>query len=231
MSNSNGFRDVAFLLATFPRLHRLPRPRPPGPRRTRLVRGWRPWFLIAGALFPVLVGCTPSIGDKCQISTDCSIRGDRLCDLSQPNGYCTQLNCGGNSCPDEAACVLFDSAIPGCGFDDRAGPYGSRVARSFCVAKCDDNSDCRSGYVCADARTPPWSAVILDDDQGKRGCLIRPLPGSVSTVNASTVPAPVCAATAPPVDAIDASAPSIQAPSGRPPVSDAGQPSDAGGGG
>src|SRR5690606_30776275 len=81
----------------------------------------------------LVVACTPEIGDKCQVSTDCSIRGDRLCDVSQPGGYCTQLNCRGDGCADEAACVLFNSAVPGCGYDDRAGPFGSRVARSFCM--------------------------------------------------------------------------------------------------
>src|SRR3954471_3131253 len=85
------------------------------------------------------LGCTPSIGDKCVLSTDCSTRGDRLCDTSQPDGYCTQFNCAKNGCPDEAACVLFNSNVPGCGYDDRAGGYGSRVARSFCVAKCSSN--------------------------------------------------------------------------------------------
>src|SRR3954454_15461945 len=97
----------------------------------------------------VLAACTPEIGDKCVLSTDCSTRGDRLCDTSQPDGYCTQFNCAKNACPDEAACVLFNSNVPGCGYDDRAGGYGSRVARSFCVAKCSSNSDCRGGYICA----------------------------------------------------------------------------------
>ena len=177
-------------------------------------------------LLAALAACTPEIGDKCQVSTDCSIRGDRLCDLSQPGGYCTQLNCGGGGCADEAACVLFDSAVPGCGFDDRSGPFGSRVARSFCMAKCESNGDCREGYVCADPRTSPWNAVILDDNQSKRACLTVPLEGQVSAAPSPTAKAPVCEPTAPPVSAIDASAPSIQAPGGGPIGGDAG--ADAG---
>ena len=152
------------------------------------------------ALF-ALVACTPEIGDKCQVSTDCSIRGDRLCDISQPGGYCTQLNCRAGGCADEAACVLFNSAVPGCGYDDRSGPFGSRVARSFCVAKCESNGDCRSGYVCADPRSEPWNAVILDDDQGKRGCL----PVSSEGLDAGAPgAAPICGPAAPPVSTIDA---------------------------
>jgi hypothetical protein len=175
-------------------------------------------------VFAGVAACTPEIGDKCQVSTDCSIQGDRLCDISQPEGYCTQLNCNGNSCPDEAACVLFGSAVPGCGFDDRSGPGGSRIARSFCMAMCQSNSDCRDGYVCADARTFPWSAVILDDNQTKRTCLPRPLEaGDGGTADAGVdAPTPavplVCGPVAPPVSAIDASAPRIQTPGVTPPA-------------
>jgi hypothetical protein len=132
-------------------------------------------FALGLAAIAVSPSCTPKIGDKCIVSTDCSVQGDRLCDTSQPGGYCTQLNCRGNDCFDEAACVLFNSAVPGCLYDDRSGGYGSRVARSFCMAQCETNGDCRGDYVCADPRTAPWSAVILDDNQGKKGCLPKPL--------------------------------------------------------
>src|SRR4051794_157162 len=89
----------------------------PPPRRQRSKPTW---FLLAGALFAALsvasFACTPVIGDKCTVSTDCSIRGDRLCDTSQPAGYCTQLNCRAGGCADEASCVLFSSAVPGCNY-------------------------------------------------------------------------------------------------------------------
>src|SRR3954468_14654466 len=87
---------------------------------------------LAAFALVALSACTPSIGDKCVLSTDCSSRGDRQCDTSQPDGYCTIFNCNGDGCPDKAACVLFNSAIPGCGFDDRAGGGGSRIARALC---------------------------------------------------------------------------------------------------
>src|SRR5260221_10129318 len=97
-------------------------------------------YLCALAL-AALSGCTPSIGDKCVLSTDCSIRGDRLCDTSQPGGYCTVFNCSGNSCPDEAACILFNGRVQGCAYDDHVI---SRTARTFCMATCSSDSDCRT---------------------------------------------------------------------------------------
>jgi len=174
-------------------------------------------------LLAAVAACTPEIGDKCQVSTDCSINGDRLCDTSQPGGYCTQLNCGGNSCADEAACVLFNSALPGCGYDDRTGPTGSRLARSYCMAQCESNGDCRDGYLCADPRKYPWNAVILDDNQNKRACLPVPLEGQDGGAADAEPPKPVCGPVAPPMSQIDAGPPSIQEAGAAPPLfSDAG---------
>ncbi len=165
------------------------------------------------ALFFVLfaTACTPSIGDKCVLSTDCSPRGDRLCDTSQPDGYCTIFNCQGDSCPDKAACVLFNAAIPGCGYDDRAGAGGSRAGRSFCIARCFSDSDCRGDYVCADPRRQPWGALILDDDQTQKTCLVRPDgwdPNDASAV-ASVSPAPICKPSNPDPGAIEAGPPHV----------------------
>ncbi|MEM6294921.1 MAG: hypothetical protein AAGA54_26860 [Myxococcota bacterium] len=53
-------------------------------------------------------GCQSQIGDACRRSTDCSLQGERTCDLSNRiagQGECTIEGCGRNSCPDEAACV------------------------------------------------------------------------------------------------------------------------------
>jgi hypothetical protein len=130
------------------------------------------------------MGCTPSIGDKCVLSTDCSIRGDRLCDTAQPGGYCTIFGCRGNLCPDEAACVLFNAAVQGCGYDDR---QNSRTGRTFCMAQCHTDSDCRGGYICADPRKTPWSAVILDDDQTQKVCIVTPDTGESSVGGPATL--------------------------------------------
>ena len=200
-----------------------------------------PRWLLAAALLGALAGCTPSIGDKCVLSTDCSTRGDRLCDTSQPDGYCTQFNCSKNGCPDEAACVLFNANVPGCAYNDRAGGYGSRVARSFCVAKCTKNGDCRDGYVCVDPHAAPWSGLVLDDDQSKRACMVIPLGSNVDGGDGGAImspgaPAPVCNAVGPDVGSIDASAPAIAEAGTTPPLSldggvDAGDAGDSGDGG
>lgn len=95
----------------------------------------------------LLVGCSPKIGDKCDLSTDCSSAGDRLCDPTQPGGYCTIFNCEPGGCPEESVCVAFKrsvSAAEGCPEGD------TRLQRTFCMANCESNSDCRSGYECLD---------------------------------------------------------------------------------
>ena len=140
------------------------------------------------------------------LSTDCSLSGDRLCDTSQPGGYCTIFNCRGNLCPNRAACVLFNANVQGCGFDDRSP---SRTGRTFCMGQCSDDSDCRSGYVCTDPRTAPWRAVILDDNQLQRVCIVPPLDKMVS----SMPDALVCGPSNPEFDA---------APTPPTPVSEAG---------
>jgi hypothetical protein len=127
-------------------------------------------------LFLVLAlgGCSPEIGDPCTTSTDCSQNGDRLCDISQPGGYCFIFNCepaGSNpaaKCPDEAACVAFNaeaSPVEGCANALGSTPY----TRSYCLKKCDNGDDCRSGYVCVDVETAAngagshyFSAVNVD---------------------------------------------------------------------
>ena len=148
-----------------------------------------------------LAGCTPSIGDKCVLSTDCSIRGDRLCDTSQIGGYCTVFNCNTNSCPDEAVCVLFHGSVQGCGYDDRAV---SRTARTFCMAKCTTNSDCRDGYECAKPTLPPWQGIVLDDDQSKAVCIVTPTAVTGSDTSHEDPDAAVCKASVPlPPDYVD----------------------------
>jgi hypothetical protein len=148
-----------------------------------------------------LEGCTPSIGDKCVLSTDCSLRGDRLCDNSQPNGYCTVFNCRPDTCPNSAACVLFHPEVPGCPYSDRSP---SRIGRQFCMAQCQSDSDCRQGdgYVCVDPRQPPWSALILDDDQSQHVCIPAPSTNSAPDTTDAAVCGPVAPdASFPPFDA------------------------------
>jgi hypothetical protein len=127
--------------------------------------------LAALLTLPALAGCTPHIGDKCVLSTDCSVQGTLVCDTSQPDGYCTELNCAHQSCPANSLCVMFQSSVPGCAYDDYQAP--SRTGRSFCMENCNQDSDCRQsdGYVCADPKDGPWSGAILDDNQSQRVCI------------------------------------------------------------
>jgi hypothetical protein len=129
------------------------------------VRGW---LILVGLTVPTLGGCPPKIGDDCQSSIDCSAQESRLCDITQPGGYCTVFNCEPGGCFGEGACVVFTdrlSVVEGC--DTPNGP--SRFARSFCMANCESDGDCRSDYVCADMRDPknPWGAVVADEGSGK----------------------------------------------------------------
>ncbi len=114
------------------------------PRLARALRG-------AALALPLLfaVGCTPKIGNKCTVSTDCSQLGDRLCDTTQPDGYCTVFNCEPDTCPTDGdgVCVAFFPQLdPTCGAV--ASSQWPRFERTFCVRGCEDDSDCRSGYVC-----------------------------------------------------------------------------------
>ena len=163
---------------------------------------------VALGLFALsATACTPKIGDKCVLSTDCSTQGDRQCDTSMPGGYCTVYNCGPNSCPDYAACYLFHPEVQGCDYNDRET---SRTSKSFCMAGCQTNSDCRTDYICADGRGPPWYALLLDDNQNQKVCL--PDPDTTTDVSqpSADAQAPVCQAF-PDIDAAFPVFPSVDA--------------------
>lgn len=85
---------------------------------------------LALAALPV-VGCTKVIGDSCSLSSDCSLQGDRACDTSQPDGYCTVAACDPNGCPDDALCIAFNA-------------HASRITRRYCMAACTTDDDCRT---------------------------------------------------------------------------------------
>jgi len=148
-------------------------------------------LLLLCALAALAGACKPKIGDDCKISTDCSAAGDRLCDITAPNGYCTIFNCEPGTCPEgEALCVEFGAqrgpaAAAACQNKQSPSPYG----RAFCMQTCDDNSDCRSGYTCADlgASSNPWGAVLIDTDRGHKACVVPYTPAAVDE-NAAGAP-------------------------------------------
>jgi hypothetical protein len=114
------------------------------------------------------VACAPRVGDKCSISTDCSPNGDRLCDTTQPGGYCTVFNCEPDGCPEESVCVVFsERTCPG-------NPQSVRFQRTFCMELCKANNDCRSGYTCLDTTNDPASQVIDFHPARRTICTVPP---------------------------------------------------------
>jgi hypothetical protein len=150
-------------------------------------------LLLLSALVALAGACKPKIGDDCKISTDCSAAGDRLCDITAPGGYCTVFNCEPGTCPDdESLCVEF-GATRAMADQCQDLPSPSPFARSFCMQTCDSNSDCRSGYTCADlSGSPnPWDAVLIDKGRGKKACVV-PFNGSPDAPDAGSDVGDVC---------------------------------------
>jgi hypothetical protein len=104
-------------------------------------------FSLAALVATLLAACSPEIGDSCGTALDCSASGTRLCDMTQRGGYCTLDGCEENTCPEEAVCVQFGRRFEGQSVE--------RLARPFCMYKCDSRSDCRTddGYSCYSAET------------------------------------------------------------------------------
>ncbi len=143
----------------------------------------RPLLLpVALAICALLVGCTPQIGNSCSQSTDCSQLGDRLCDTTEPGGYCTIFNCEPDTCPN-SVCVAFDPTLdPACGaVDDGRYP---RFESTFCMKACNSDGDCRDGYQCIDLSVPANQvarrAQVVDQYANDGGdgyavCMVAPL--------------------------------------------------------
>jgi hypothetical protein len=125
--------------------------------------------LTLSAVFTLLSlgACGPKFGDGCKNSTDCSVRNDRICDRSQPGGYCTVANCKPGDCGDDGVCVRFRPAEP-------------RLSTSYCMAKCDSTSDCdRDAYACRSAAALNGDmagedfAEVLDGSGRSKFCVAR----------------------------------------------------------
>lgn len=109
----------------------------------------------------VAVGCAPAIGDECETSLDCSSQGSRQCDRTQPGGYCTIGGCERGTCPEDSVCVKFRPTL-------------ERVAVTYCMASCEEDSDCRDdeGYACtSQAEFADGLAEVLDG-AGKEFCSV-----------------------------------------------------------
>jgi hypothetical protein len=118
-------------------------------------------LLLLGA--PLLTACSPEIGDGCGTALDCSASGTRLCDLTQPSGYCTLDGCEADTCPSESVCVQFGRRVDDVSID--------RLNRTFCMYKCDSSNDCREGdgYACFLAACPKGAKCSADELFGAGG--------------------------------------------------------------
>lgn len=110
-------------------------------------------------------GCAPKLGDGCKQAVDCDVRGTRICDRTQPGGYCTISGCKPGDCGDEGVCVRFRPDEP-------------RLSVTFCMAKCSSTSDCdRDAYVCRSAAAvnaeQTDSTDGLDDDDEQNQSMLR----------------------------------------------------------
>lgn len=140
---------------------------------------WRRLEKCALGLLLLLASCAPKIGDGCANSNDCSANGDRLCDTTQRGGYCTIFNCDSTSCPsDESVCIQFGgvvSSVGTCPDPQRPSPQ----ARTFCMARCKNNGDCRGGYRCIDLGKPnAWGAQVIDESPPTTKVCIEPQPAT-----------------------------------------------------
>ncbi|WP_437723298.1 hypothetical protein [Sorangium sp. So ce861] len=141
-------------------------------------------LLAALGASSLLAGCGPQIGDACITSLDCAQQEQELfCDGTQPGGYCTVFNCAPDSCQGSSVCVAFNPVL-----DQACSALENvrwpRFERTFCMATCDDDDDCRSGYSCVALRdirsaavAPPGerNAAIVDaDPEGWKACLPDP---------------------------------------------------------
>jgi hypothetical protein len=122
-------------------------------------------YAVVLALLVSSSGCRPEIGDECVGSADCSQQGDRLCDTSQPDGYCTVFNCEPDQCPDEAVCVGFGLELdPACTEVTTVDPRWPRFERTFCMFACEEDGDCRDGYRCLAPTDRLGQSVDVDNE-------------------------------------------------------------------
>lgn len=118
--------------------------------------------LIAQAL--ALSACQRRIGNACRVSTDCSIRGERICDLSylvdgdgnvdpKGKGECTIEGCTAGSCPREGACIqVFNAEFlsVACDPDLEDRRPDASMADPSIYNRCTDQELCLPEGLCAD---------------------------------------------------------------------------------
>jgi hypothetical protein len=126
------------------------------------------------------LGCKPKIGDPCKVSTDCSLRGERTCDLSYTiggEGECIIDGCTLGTCPKEAACVkVYASEFLSVACDPEREDVSvpdpdAECSEASCpglppLDDCQHNEVCLSEGLCADEVTARTSCRKKCDDSG-----------------------------------------------------------------
>lgn len=156
-------------------------------------------YLVLAIALAAFSGCGKEIGDSCVVSSDCSPNGDRQCDNSQKEGYCTIMGCDFSTCPEEAVCVRFftggfsnrtcENSPDDCSLDElcdinkRCVPESSEIR--YCMKTCESNDDCRDGYECRDLAKmkshggePVLEGNAPVDDTSPKFCAVAPAAGS-----------------------------------------------------
>jgi len=91
--------------------------------------------LVILAAVLLTTACSAGIGDSCSVNSDCGT--DRICDTSQPNGYCTSADCLRTPCPSDAECIEYADQV------------------SYCMQRCGPFSFCRDGFTCVEGVKSP----------------------------------------------------------------------------
>lgn len=122
--------------------------------------------------------CQAKIGEECLRSTDCSIQGERICDLSHrvnergvitPSGMgeCTIEGCGRDSCPKEAACVkTYGSDFLSVACD----PEREDLATACDVAELGEAA-CEDRGCVPSIEDGTWTCPPRDDCEAREVCL------------------------------------------------------------
>ena len=127
----------------------------------------------------------------------------RTCDQSQPGGYCTIEGCDEKSCPDDSVCIRFFPNMEFldklCLVKDQTTcdpqelcvaypppantpvtdpmPDGRCVPRSTekrnCLARCDDDGDCREEYACRSSGEGATEALTSTPHETAKFCVPR----------------------------------------------------------
>lgn len=161
-----------------------------GPKMKDL--GFLARMLVVAALG--VLGCQPKIGDSCNLGTDCSESGDRICDDTVPGGYCTTPNCEPDACPEEAACIGFRQSPSSLGVC--SDPNQMRTLRTFCMRRCSNDGDCRSGYACVDmsAEDSPYDAIVADTKESHSKVCVVPYSAVAASARADDSTGEYCTA-------------------------------------